>query len=246
MISTLSVRRRCLNWVVGAVVAERQLVDRRTAQRQRTASGDQGRCRRVGTRPNIFGRWRRGRSDELHVGSPGPFERKTPSGWHGQDIARLPYPAGTIGRQWRCCPRWRRIVRFHSEVVGHDTFGARHRSSYGSSGRHDAGHEVDHHRSQVQSTATCLSSVASSTVPKAPGMAPASRMWRVRRRVSTTGDSGNSPERVGRHRGHLSDCASSSRPPGEIPNHHNAAAEGPPGSRRRQERSRRSSRCGGR
>ena len=113
-------------------------------------------------------------------GSPGPLERNTPSGSMAR-TSNADVDAGTIVTSpspARCrmmvalMPKSKATMRrpppVEATVVGasHVTVDTRSRPSV------------------PGSTVAAAASVARSAVPKAPGMAPASRRWRVRRRVS--------------------------------------------------------------
>ena len=114
------------------------------------------------------------------AGSPGPFERNTPSGSARQHLG------GRGGRghdlDVASPDEVAQDRALDAEVVGDDpAVGAVADDVYGSA------HVTVATRSTPSvpgSAAAAALSVASSAVPNAPGIAPASRMWRVSRRVS--------------------------------------------------------------
>ena len=85
-------------------------------------------------------------------------------------------------RRWRCSPRWRRMVALDAEVVGDDPARARRRPCRARCVV-TVGDQVDAVGARL-GHAPPPSASTSSAVPNAPGMAPASRRWRVSRRVS--------------------------------------------------------------
>ena len=210
--------RQAPHRVVAAVVAEGQLVRCRPprARGQQLVAEADAEDRHLGRAAR---RWRRRRTATA-AGSPGPLDRNTPSGSRASTSA-----AGVDGRhhldRGRARPSWRRIVALIAEVVGDDPAAARRRPCRARRG--DLGDEVDAVGAGLGERGR-LAASASSAVPNAPGMAPASRRWRVRRRVSTPAMPGTPWRR--RKASRSPSLRQLLRPPGQVA-HDDAAAERP-------------------
>ena len=192
----------------------------------------------TGTSPEQRARWRRPRR------RPRRDRRGRSTGTRRRARGRAPRPRSSTPGRPRPAATPTEVAQdraLDAEVVGDDPERRVLAADGVGLGGGDVGDEVDAVGAGLGAPRRHVTAVSS--VPNAPGMAPASRRWRVSRRVSMPAMPGT-PWRTQEGRRGSPSAAPVAVAAGEVA-HDDAAAERAGGSRRRR-RSRRSCRCAGR